>query len=110
MKKKYLLFAVFLITANLSYSNFDPKNFMQSNNMIETTFTEKTVRITCTEMSCKACKQSITKAINKLEGIISLDISLEDKIISVVIDESKTDEQSVLNAIIGAGYEAELIK
>ena len=70
---------------------------------------EKTIKIKCTEMSCDACKRSITKSINKLEGIIKLDIDLETKIISVTIDDSKTDSLSVLNAVIGAGYEAELI-
>lgn len=102
-----LMISLFMI---ISFTNSFSNYSKSPNKMIETTFTEKTVKITCTEMSCKACKQSITKAISKLEGIISLDISLENKIISVVIDESKTDEQSVLNAIIGAGYDAELIK
>jgi len=70
---------------------------------------EKTIKIKCTEMSCDACKRSITKSINTLEGIIKLDINLETKIITVIADDSKTDEQSVLNAVIGAGYEAELM-
>lgn len=70
---------------------------------------EKTIKIKCTEMSCDACKRSITKSINALEGIITLDIDLESKIITVVIDDKKTDSTSVLNAVIGAGYEAELI-
>ncbi|MBL8015653.1 MAG: heavy-metal-associated domain-containing protein, partial [Ignavibacteria bacterium] len=59
--------------------------------------------------SCDACKRSITKSINMLEGILQLDIDLETKLITVKIDDSKTDPQSVLNAVIGAGYEAELI-
>lgn len=70
---------------------------------------EKTIKIKCTEMSCDACKRSITKSINMLEGIIKLDIDLESKIITVTIDDTKTDSTSVLNAVIGAGYEAELM-
>ena len=70
---------------------------------------EKTIKIKCTEMSCDACKRSITKSINSLDGIINLDINLETKIITVNADDSKTDDQSVLNAVIGAGYEAELM-
>jgi copper chaperone len=70
---------------------------------------EKTIKIKCTEMSCDACKRSITKSINTLEGIIKLDINLETKIITVIADDSKTDEQSVLNAVINAGFEAELV-
>ncbi|MBE2217490.1 MAG: heavy-metal-associated domain-containing protein [Ignavibacteria bacterium] len=70
---------------------------------------EKTIKIKCTEMSCDACKRSITKSINMLEGIIKLDIDLETKIITVIIDDSKTEALSVLNAVVGAGYEAELV-
>lgn len=78
--------------------------------MIEITFTEKIIKIKCNEMSCDACKKSITRSINQLQGITNLDIDLESKIITVEIDDSKTDEQSVLNAIIEAGYDAEIIK
>ena len=78
--------------------------------MIEITLAEKTVKIKCTEMSCEACKKSITRSINQLKGIINLDINLESKVITVEIDDTKTDEQSVLNAVIEAGYDAEIIK
>ncbi len=78
--------------------------------MIEITLTEKTIKIKCTEMSCEACKKSITRSINQLQGITKLDIDLETKIITVEIDDSKTDEQSVLNSVIEAGYDAEIIK
>lgn len=61
-------------------------------------------------MSCDACKKSITRSINQLQGITKLDIDLETKIITVEIDDSKTDEQSVLNSVIEAGYDAEIIK
>ncbi len=70
---------------------------------------EKTIKIKCTEMSCDACKRSITKSINTLEGIIELDINLETKLITVIAGDSKTDDQSVLNAVIDAGFEAELV-
>ena len=105
IKIVFLLF----IFVNTSNSNFIFKNFNTSKIMIEITLAEKTIKIKCTEMSCDACKRSITKSINQLEGIKKLEIDLESKIITVVIDESRTDEQSVLNAVIGAGYDAELI-
>lgn len=104
--KTIFILSIFVNTAN---SNFIFNNFNISKIMIEITLAEKTIKIKCTEMSCEACKRSITKSINQLEGIKKLDIDLESKIITVVIDESKTDEQSVLNAVIGAGYDAELI-
>jgi len=77
--------------------------------LTETAVNRKIVKIKCTEMSCDACKKSITKSINQLRGIKSLDIDLETKIITAIIDDTMTDEQSVLNAVVGAGYEAEII-
>ncbi len=109
MKKIIKTIFILFIFVNTANSNFIFNNFNTSKIMIEITLAEKTIKIKCTEMSCEACKRSITKSINQLEGIKKLDIDLESKIITVVIDESKTDEQSVLNAVIGAGYDAELI-
>ena len=77
--------------------------------LTETEVTQRSVKIKCTEMSCDACKRSITKSIDQLQGIKNLDINLETKIITVIFDDEKTDEQSILNAVIGAGYEAEII-
>ncbi|MBE2228641.1 MAG: heavy-metal-associated domain-containing protein [Ignavibacteria bacterium] len=77
--------------------------------LTEIAVNRKIVKIKCTEMSCDACKRSITKSISQLRGIKSLDIDLETKIITAIIDDTMTDEQSVLNAVVGAGYEAEII-
>lgn len=110
MKNLTALLTGIFIFANVAQSGILINNTNYFNKMIEITLTEKTVKIKCTEMSCNACKQSITKSIKALEGINKLYIDLETKIITVVLDESKTDEQEVLNAVIGAGYEAELIK
>ncbi len=77
--------------------------------LTETEVTQRSVKIKCTEMSCNSCKRSITKSIEQLQGIKKLDINLETKLITVIFDDEKTDEQSILNAVIGAGYEAEII-
>ncbi len=106
MKIIKLLIIILALTAiNITLSNHNTKKMT----LTETETTQKVVKIKCTEMSCDACKRSITKSINQLQGIKSLDINLETKIITVIIDDKLTDEQSVLNAVIGAGYEAELI-
>ncbi|KXK49846.1 MAG: Mercuric transport protein periplasmic component precursor [Chlorobi bacterium OLB5] len=106
MKIIKLLIIILALTAiNITLSNHNTKKMT----LTETETTQKVVKIKCTEMSCDACKRSITKSINQLKGIKSLDINLETKIITVIIDDKLTDEQSVLNAVIGAGYEAELI-
>lgn len=72
-------------------------------------YTEKTIKIKCTEMTCDGCKRSITKSINTLKGIAKLDVDLETKIITVIFDDSKTDSQAIVNAVVEAGYEAVLL-
>ncbi|MBZ0202863.1 MAG: cation transporter [Ignavibacteria bacterium] len=70
---------------------------------------EKNIIIRCTEMSCGACKSSITKSINQLSGITGLYIDLDSKIIEVSYENTVTGQKAVLNAVLDAGFEAELI-
>jgi copper chaperone CopZ len=100
---------IIFIALILSGSNFINTNLSKQMTLTETEVTQKSVKIKCTEMSCDACKRSITKSIEQLQGIKKLDINLETKIITVIFDDEKTDEQSILNAVIGAGYEAEIL-
>ncbi len=110
MKNLYTAILIIFIVVNVTNSEFIFKNISINKKMTDITLAEKTIKIKCTEMSCNACKQSITRSLKAVQGINNIDINLETKIITVVIDDTKTDEQEVLNAIIGAGYEAELIK
>lgn len=110
MRKFNISILLMFIIISISNSGILFNNFYNNTKMIDITFAEKTIKIKCTEMSCNACKQSITRSLKTVQGINKLDVDLETKIITVVIDDSKTDEQEVLNAIIGAGYEAEIIK
>ena len=86
-------------------------NFLIFNGIFaENTLMNKIVKIKCTEMTCDGCKRSITKSINTLQGITKLEIDLESKLITVEYDDSKTTEQNIVNAVIEAGYDAELVK
>jgi copper chaperone len=76
----------------------------------DTLLLNRTVKIKCTEMTCDGCKRSITKSINTLQGITKLEIDLEKKMITVEYDDSKTAEQNIVNAVVEAGYDAELVK
>jgi len=112
MKIIICIFTVFILfnLLNLSTTNSQNFNFTTNMTLTETDVTQKIVKIKCTEMSCDACKRSITKSINQLQGINSLNIDLDSKIITVIYDDTATDELSILNAVIGAGYEAEIIE
>jgi len=108
MKIIILIFTIFIFF-NLLTTNSQNFNFTTNMTLTETDVTQKIVKIKCTEMSCDACKRSITKSINQLQGINSLNIDLDSKIITVIYDDTATDELSILNAVVGAGYEAEII-
>lgn len=109
MKILIIVFVSILFTGSV-YPDIININLPKQMTLTETEVTQRSVKIKCTEMSCDACKRSITKSIDQLKGIKKLDIDLETKIITVIYDDEKTDEQSILNAVIGAGYEAEIIK
>lgn len=110
--KTYIFIFTLIIAINSNL--FTNHKFNNSNHTImiisEQDMKIKTVKIKCEEMSCSACKRSITNSINKLKGIEKLDINLETKIITVSYNDAKTDEISILNAVIEAGYDAEIIK
>lgn len=98
MKTTFLLI-IFFLFMNSIFSGIKARS----------TYAEKTITIKCTEMTCDGCKRSITKSINTLKGIAKLDINLDSKIITVVFDDTKTDPQSIVNSVIEAGYDAELL-
>lgn len=108
MKNLTIFFVTVFLTGSI-FSNYININLSKEMTLTETEVTQRSVKIKCTEMSCNSCKRSITKSIEQLQGIKKLDINLETKIITVIFDDEKTDEQSILNAVIGAGYEAEII-
>jgi copper chaperone CopZ len=97
--KTTLILIIFFLLMNVIFPNIKAGS----------SYAEKTIKIKCTEMTCDGCKRSITKSINTLKGITKLDINLESKIITVEFDESSTDTQSILNAVIEAGYDAVLM-
>lgn len=110
MNMKTIILSVSLII--LTSSVFSNLNGFINNNMTlpETMLTQKTVKLKCSEMSCKKCVKSIETSVNKLPGISGLVIDLGSKMITVSFDDTKTDVQTVLNAIAEAGYEAEVIE
>ena len=85
-------------------------NGMFPNIKARSSYAEKTIKIKCTEMTCDGCKRSITRSINGLQGIAKLDINLETKVITVDFDDSKTSEQNIINAVVEAGFDAEIVK
>ncbi|OPZ37467.1 MAG: Copper-exporting P-type ATPase A [Tenericutes bacterium ADurb.BinA155] len=59
-----------------------------------------------TGMSCAACQANVTRAVDKVEGVTSANVSLLGKSMVVDFDETKTDESKIIAAVGSAGYGA----
>lgn len=59
-------------------------------------------------MHCEKCVEKIRENISYEKGVKGLDISLEEKTVSVRYDASKTDEQTLSDAIAELGYEVKV--
>lgn len=60
-------------------------------------------------MSCNHCKMSVEKALNSLEGVAKVEVSLENK--NAIIESSINVENSKIEEVITeAGFEVKEIK
>jgi len=56
-------------------------------------------------MSCDHCKMAVTKAVNALEGVSNVEVSLENKTVSVDFEEDRLPLDAIKQAIEGQGYD-----
>lgn len=66
---------------------------------------EKTI-VQLSTIQCNLCKKTITKALQKVDGVHEIDINVEGKVANIMYDKNKTDISAIENAITGAGYAA----
>ena len=64
----------------------------------------QTVSYTVPAMHCGHCKQAVSEELSAVEGVESVDVDLETKLVTVV--GSELDDAKLLAAIDEAGYEA----
>ncbi len=64
------------------------------------------IMIKLPSMQCKICKKNIERAVNKVPGIIDVNVVVDDKVAHINYDKSKTDQSKIENAITMAGYDA----
>lgn len=65
--------------------------------------TNKTIKVE--GMTCGHCKSSVEGALNKIEGVSSAEVNLEDNQVAVEYDESKVSDNDMSNAIEDQGYD-----
>jgi len=56
-------------------------------------------------MSCDHCVQTITKAVEGINGIARVQVDLEKKQVTVGFEENQTDLKTISAKIIEAGFE-----
>jgi copper chaperone len=67
------------------------------------TMTQNTIKVE--GMSCGHCVMRVKKAIEGVQGVKKVDVSLENKQAVVEFDEGKTDVEKIKAAIKDSGYE-----
>lgn len=72
----------------------------------EMTYDNRTEEISLTTIQCNMCKKTIEKAVNKIDGVVSITVDVEGKKAVVVFDDTKTTLAAIENAISKSGYKA----
>lgn len=63
-----------------------------------------TITYTVSDMTCGHCKQAVTHEVSAVEGVESVEVDLNTKLVTVV--GSSLDDAKLRAAIDDAGYEA----
>jgi Cu+-exporting ATPase len=66
----------------------------------------KTERFDVTGMTCAACQANVTRCVQKLDGVETVDVSLLANQMTVTFDENKMDEGRIAAAVQEIGYGA----
>ena len=57
-------------------------------------------------MTCSSCSSHVEKAVNKLQGIKNVNVNLLSNNMTVEYDENKLNNETIIKAVIDAGYGA----
>lgn len=64
------------------------------------------IMVTVSTMQCGMCKKNIETAVNKLDGIESINVDKKEKVAHINFDKNKVDLAKIEVAITSAGYDA----
>ncbi len=70
---------------------------------------EQTQTFAVAKMTCPVCPVTVRKAIEKVDGVTSVNVNLEAKTATVRFDDEVTTTDEVAGASTNAGYPARLI-
>lgn len=61
-------------------------------------------------MNCSACVNHVDSAVNKLDGVISVNVNLVSSVMNVEYDEKVMSEENIIKAVKDAGYDARVAR
>ena len=67
---------------------------------------QQTVTLAVAKMTCALCPFTVSKAIENVEGVTSVDVDYASKTAEVTFDDTVTDVNTVAAASTNAGYPA----
>jgi copper ion binding protein len=100
----FILLIVSLQLAGCGSNNQEEK--MLEQNKTTDVADAKTVTLTVSGMTCQGCANAINTAVAETDGVITLEVSLEDSSAVVKYDPGKINEEKLILAIEDAGYKA----
>lgn len=72
----------------------------------ESSYDNRTGEILLPTIQCGMCKKTIEKAVNKIDGVLSISVDVDGKNAKVTYDDSKTSLEAIEIAVTKAGYNA----
>jgi copper chaperone CopZ len=88
----------------------NPDNISIPQNSEIKTAPEENIEIRIPTARCKTCEKTLNSALSKVEGIITADVDVHDKIVNIKYLSSVTSPGKIREAISKAGYDADEIK
>ncbi len=78
--------------------------------LVNTTFAmaaEQTATFAIENMSCALCPVTVRKAMERVDGVIDVDIDFDSKTATVVFDDTRATPAEIAKASTNAGYPAQ---
>lgn len=93
--------------SGLVFLDFVPQAAAGSGKVI-TAATERTASFSVENMTCEACPITVRKAMERVEGVKSVQVDFDTKTATVVFDPSVTTVEAIAAASTNVGYPATL--
>jgi mercuric ion binding protein len=71
-----------------------------------TATTAKEVEIKAPTLQCSMCEKTVSDAVKKVDGVSSVSVDMDKKVVRVAFAEGATNVGKIESAISGAGYQA----